>query len=333
MTTYVLGAGASRHAGYPLAGELGDTLHDWICRNKPPNHDYRIHMDQLRELYGGLGNIEQVLTDLDECPPGSQAATLPGPIRANLFRDLRLSIREFFDDLRRGPAPLYKRLAGERIRPGDLVITFNYDVSCERELRQVGLWEISDGYGFPLGMDSIPPSRVKVLKLHGSTSWWGLMFGGSKGFGQASDMLGSRPVIFFLRPDFEFLGYSRELCDPACAGISEAAGAPAIIMPTLHKRFYEETSFGREWETFWQHLWAQAGRALQSSQMIVIIGYSMASADEKARELLLQKSNRDACITVCCGHRSTTIRNEFDVHGLQYIETFGQGRFEEYLNR
>jgi hypothetical protein len=55
MTTIVLGAGASRHADYPLAGELGDALRDWIHRNKPPGHDCRIHIDQLQhELYDDL---------------------------------------------------------------------------------------------------------------------------------------------------------------------------------------------------------------------------------------------------------------------------------------
>lgn len=329
MTTYVLGAGASRHAGYPLAGELGEALRNWIRRTKPENHDDRIHIDQLDQLYGGLGKLEEILTDLDECPPGSRAAALPHHIRPYLLPSVQNSIREFFNDLRQAPAPYYERLACERIQPGDVVITFNYDTACERELKHSRLWQIGDGYGFSIGLDAIPPSKVRVLKLHGSTNWFGQMFGGSRGSSQVSDVYGPRPVIFF-RPDFEFLGYPVESRDhQACA--DNAPGHPAMIMLTFHKRFFQQTSFGHEWESFWNALWRQAGSALDTSDKIVIIGYSMASIDEKARELLLQRSNRDAYIGVFCGGTSAAICNEFKSRGFQRIETFGEGHFEDYL--
>src|SRR6266446_643800 len=210
MTTYVLGAGASFHAGYPLASNLGEAVRDWIYRTKSVKDDSRIHIDQLIELYGGVGNTEEILTDLDECLPGSRASTLPTHIRPYLLASFRESIREFFNDLRQRPAQLYKQLAHERVHPGDVIITFNYDLACERELRQAALWEIGDGYGFSLGLDAFPPSPVKILKLHGSTNWMGLLFGGRTGFAQVSSALGLRPSLF-CRPDFDFLGYSNEV--------------------------------------------------------------------------------------------------------------------------
>jgi hypothetical protein len=57
------------------------------------------------------------------------------------------------------------------------------------------------------GLDALPPSPVKILKLHGSTNWMGLLFGGRKGFAQVSSALGLRPSLF-CRPDFDYLGYS-----------------------------------------------------------------------------------------------------------------------------
>jgi hypothetical protein len=52
MTTYILGAGASLHAGYPLAGQLGGALYDWIS-NKKPGHDlYRTRIEIIRDTYG-----------------------------------------------------------------------------------------------------------------------------------------------------------------------------------------------------------------------------------------------------------------------------------------
>jgi hypothetical protein len=332
VVTYVLGAGASLDAGYPLASNLGEALREWIYRTKPVNDDSRICIDQMIELYGGLGNLEEILTDLDTCLPGSRAATLPTHIRPYLLPAFRWSIREFFNDLRERPAHLhlYKRLAHERVHLGDVVITFNYDVACERQLKQAGLWEIGDGYGFSIRLDALPPSRVKVLKLHGSTNWFGQMFGGKRGTSQYSDVYGPGPVIFF-RADLEFLGYPTELRDRR-ASADEAAGHAAMIMPTLHKSFFEQTAFGREWEPFWNDLWGMAGSALAASDKIVIIGYGMASVDEKARELMLRESNRDAHIAIFCAGKSTAICNEFKSRGYQRVETFGEGRFEDFLS-
>ena len=330
MTTYVLGAGASRHAGYPLARELGDVLRDWICHNKPTNHEYRIHIDMLYELYGGLEDIESIITDLDNGNPSSPVGNIDSLIRGNILSDLRNSIRKCFDGISRGQATLYNCFAHEQVQKGDVLITFNYDFALERELKKAQLWEICDGYGFPLDIPTVPQSRVTVLKLHGSMNWWGVFFGGSKSFGHSSNGLGTRPVIF-CQHDWESLGYPSGMHDPGYTGPSTAAAIPAIIMPTSRKRFYFETSFGREWENFWENLWKQAEHALQSSEKIVIIGYRKASVDDKARELLLEKSDRDAHITIYCGSTNTTIRNEFYSQGFQQVETFGESRFEDYL--
>jgi hypothetical protein len=287
----------------------------------------------MGDLYGGLGNIEQILTDLDECFPGSRAASLQRPIRASLLASLRQALREFFNAIRDAPAPLYERLARECLNPGDVIITFNYDVACERELKRAGLWEISDGYGFLFGHDVIPSANVKILKLHGSTSWWGVIFGGSTGgfsVGSDSNSLGSRPTIFF-RPDLKFLGYPDQVRDPECGHVARGAGIPAIIMPTYKKRFFEQTSLGREWETFWRSLWQQAEYALASAERITIIGYSMPEADQDARKLLLEKSNRNARITICSGGASNGIRDEFVRLGFSDIGTIGRGRFEHFL--
>ncbi len=332
MVTYVLGAGASVHAGYPLASNLGNELRKWLHATKTSDHEHRIHIDQIHEFYGGLGNIEEILTDLDECLPGSLAATIPTHIRPLLLSGFREATREFFNDIRQRPAPLYNQLARERIKPDDVVVTFNYDMACERELRQTGLWEVGDGYGFSLGLGSIPPSQVKLLKPHGSTNWFGLYFRGRRGFTQFSSVLDSRPTLYF-RPDMEFLGYPNGIADPQGAGIHQSSGLSAMIMPTLHKRFYVPITGGsREWEPFWDDIWSQAEQALQSSAKIVIVGYSMPTADERAIELLLKHSNPDAEILVFSGSRTNAICEDFRKSGFQTVISFGQGYFADYLN-
>jgi hypothetical protein len=332
VTTFVLGAGASVDAGYPLAGQLGPALQKWIKLGKLPSSDYESHLDQLVGLYETLENFEQILTDLDEGTPGSPAAELEILIRHTISQSIRVSIPEFFNDLRQAPALLYERFATQKVRPGDVIISFNYDVAFERQLKRAGLWEIGDGYGFSLRSDAIPSSRVKMFKLHGSTNWLGMIFHGNRGFAQmAPSLVEDRPVIFGSR-EFEFLGYPREVSDPSCRGISSTAGLPALILPTLHKLFFEQTSSGPVWEPFWQCLWSQAESALACSQEVIVIGYSMAIADEKARELLLQKTNRDAAISVFCGGDSSSIRDEFLTHGFKSVKTSGLGYLSDYLS-
>lgn len=327
MTTYILGAGASRAAGYPLANELGKWLRDWA--DLPTAHP--MCRDSIRELfniYRDLSNLEQVLTELDEPRPGSRAAAHSREMRGRLRLYLRVAVSELFRTLEREPAPLYERLAREKAHPDDVIVTFNYDVACERELKRAGLWEISDGYGFSLNSQAIPRSSVSVLKLHGSANWLESAFGGNTGFFQSGpNAFGSRPVI----PKWvlEFFGYPSEIRDPEASRIH--AAIPAMIMPTLNKRFYEQTSGGRELESFWDDLWGQAEHALKSSDEMVIIGYSMGAADEKARNLLLNTPDRHAHVGIFCGASTNSISTEFAARGYLNLYSFGEHLFEDYL--
>jgi len=109
MRVYVLGAGASVHAKYPLASALGRSLTAWI-ETLPPEHTYHSRLNQIIDAYGELDNFEAVLTDLMTCKPGSIAAGLPPVARQGLIGDLKEAIREHFDTIRTGPAPLYDQL-------------------------------------------------------------------------------------------------------------------------------------------------------------------------------------------------------------------------------
>jgi hypothetical protein len=331
MVTYVLGAGASLHAGYPLTASLGDHLHRWSLRN---DFMWCGLVDELHELYDVLMDLEKILTELYERPAGSRAATLNETHCGSIIGALRVAIPEFFNWVRLEPVDgpdSYRELARHKIRGGDVILTFNYDLSCERALRTEGLWEIGDGYGFSIGGDITPSSKVKVLKLHGSTNWLGILFGGITGGSYAPNVYGSRPCLFG-ENHFTYLGYSKDVRDPLCKGISTTGGERALILPTLHKDFFHQTPLGREWERFWNDIWNRAAEGLHSSERIVIIGYSMPSADERARELLLQRSNPRAEILVYSGSRTKTICEEFRVRGFHAVTSSGEGKFEDFLS-
>jgi len=242
MNTYVLGAGASHHAGYPLTRTLLVHLARWVEATKPPNHDYRIRVDELRNLYGRLDDFERLFADLDDPHPGSKAYRINSSIRPIIRSDLIKALQEFFAELRQQPAEAYEVFARNRANPGDVIITFNYDVSLERELKKKKKWEIGNGYGFHICTNL--NSDIKLLKLHGSTNWVGAIFNGSiRGFHPAdSSMLGDGP--FILAPEFQFLGYRGD-CDPGIKG-AQIVPYPCLIMPTSKKNFYVETPYGRE---------------------------------------------------------------------------------------
>jgi len=100
------------------------------------------------------------------------------------------------------------------------------------------------------------------------------------------------------------------------------------VIPACGRR----AGFGREREPFWNYIWEQAQQSLRSADEIVIIGYSMPKADERAKELLLKNSNRDAEILVFSDSRSGAICEEFRNCGFQTVNSVGDGYFEDYLN-
>lgn len=314
MRVFVLGAGASHHAGYPLAAGMGNCLAAWV-RTLPSDHKYHSCLKQINDRYGDLGDFENILADLMTSSSG------------NLLIDLKEAIRDHFDAIRSQPALDYDRLT-RVLRPGDSVITFNYDLGIERALRAAGLWDIETGYGFPMMGAAVPSpvSTVEVLKLHGSTNWRALLRGGMTGhFAANGPLLGNRPVLFF-RPDLDYLGY-HDFIDPLCSGLDTAVSLPAMILPALPKTFHFATTFGQEWKPFWDGLWQRAERVLQVADEVVIIGYSMPKVDERARTVILGAGDKNVRLSICCGNDTATVEKEFRDFGFSGIQsaatTFG----------
>jgi hypothetical protein len=201
MKVIILGAGASFHAGYPLASQMGKSLVAWI-EILPADHHFRTVIRQIEERYGSLDNFESILADLMTPSQDSQRTEFE-TLRPYILGDLQEALRQQFEMIRSRPVALYERLV-KLIQPGDIVITFNYDLAIEKALQEAGLWRISTGYGFAIEDDE-PPSSVEVLKLHGSMNWRALLFEGRRrgGFIGNGTSLGQRPVLFF-RPDLEY---------------------------------------------------------------------------------------------------------------------------------
>ena len=151
MKTYVLGAGASFHAGYPLAGDMGARLIEWMRRQN--DSDFRGTADWIEAKFGAVRNIEDLFTNLQMVVQDFANGTLEQrAFRSNIANfqrpNLIQALRQWFAEIRDSEAKSYRQFVSDVLQPGDCIITFNYDVSLDRELHRAGKWEIGDGYGF-----------------------------------------------------------------------------------------------------------------------------------------------------------------------------------------
>src|SRR5882724_13504896 len=170
-TVYVLGAGASFHAGYPLCSQLWSEMVSWVNEGQEENSEFRNALDLVARLNGPVGDVEAMFTDLDLHEGGFKAlAKFEGD---RLRVTVRACLRAYFKSVRSTPS-LYAVFA-DRLLTGDAVITFNYDVSLENALAARQRFRVVDGYGFEANWDE-PESPVMILKLHGSMNWIGSIF-------------------------------------------------------------------------------------------------------------------------------------------------------------
>jgi len=107
-TTYVLGAGASLHAGYPLAATMGGALLDFMLRYPQPA--YPAAAQVLIDTFGKSPNIEDVITELaSRIESLKEAETDEGRAErmrlGNCWGFLNASLREWFREIRTKAAP------------------------------------------------------------------------------------------------------------------------------------------------------------------------------------------------------------------------------------
>ena len=275
-------------------------------------------------LSGTVQDVEALFTDLDlnRGVFGELSKSECDRLRATL----RSCLREYFKGIR-GTASLYARLA-EKLLSGDTVVTFNYDVSLENELARVQKFSVCGGYGFEAAWDE-RKSEVIILKLHGSLNWIGSIFGGARGgsSGMFASALGNRPFVD--NTDSVLSGYPPEVLDNGFRGGGVLDASATLILPTYEKKFSISTSLGDEWVEFFESIWSKATECLQSTDCIVVIGYSMPEADRRARDMLLVNANKVADILLCCASANMQLKEEFEKHGFSNVR--GGGDFERFL--
>jgi len=310
-TIYILGAGASFHAGAPL-------LNDFIVTSRflldsATDLKYRSSFLNIFKWIDSLrGSAYYIELDLDNiehlyslCEMKRQLGISDGQ---NLYDDLGLVIMETLDHTCRArwvnnrptADPLYskfikvlKKLNDERklkypLSESDVIITFNYDILLDYALAS----EISMGYCLKKG-EATNPDYIKLLKLHGSANWAScpqcnrikeitnfsqLYRNYFYSTDQASEE--NENMEFPLKIVTDFI--SKMKCDH-CP--DKPMLKPLIIPPTWSK-IVKDSALA--------NVWLNAVKEIESAFQIVVIGYSMPQTDTFFQYLLTLGLSRNA---------------------------------------
>ncbi len=157
----VLGAGASRDAGYPLADSMAEKLLGWMKRPVRDPNSYAARYPAVAQFLEGtfspVKNIEDLITairtHIKEFENGTQEQRTKRAKLASAYGVLQNAVRDWFAEIQSGPAldsSAYRDFASHIVAEDDCIITFNYDVSLERELRRAGKFKLAAKYGTPL---------------------------------------------------------------------------------------------------------------------------------------------------------------------------------------
>jgi hypothetical protein len=221
--------------------------------------------------------------DSEKLDPGlfadSGQAWIDNAVRVR--NQLILLLGEYFlwrhgEDAEHPERRFYLRDFLDRLRPGDVVITLNWDSTIERTLLELGRWSPVDGYGFTrhLRADGVQPQKrlpsilaaksdVRVLKLHGSVGWRS---------GNNHELMFDNLWLQFLLP-----ASLVETIVDADARLFADTLPHALAYPSYLKRF--ENRFILE-------IWHRADQALRRADEVEIWGYSLPASDSAVGVLL-----------------------------------------------
>jgi len=200
---------------------------------------------------------------------------------------------------------------GGILEPGDVIITFNYDSTVERVLLNQGKWSPSDGYGMDLVFQEsrynetpvhLTSSAVRVIHLHGAIGWYSKpVF--SPHFNPVKEDGGSIPRSALSAAPLE-TGIALDPLFLTGMGINNLDASlpqrpPSELQVLLHPSFLKE--YGGEYgqNRVFNRLWRMAADALKCATKVVVIGYSLPSADSAAWTLL----------QTCCDRGRTDVVN------------------------
>jgi hypothetical protein len=274
---FILGAGASHFAGYPLGVELWSFIKDKTTDSVAKERANAVIRDIVRVIQVlpphefNKPDLEQLFTLLDLAEAGTEPLELVKLDWPSRRLELMAMIADAFlwheyclQDRLRESGVMARVLDGwaSQLRQGDVIVTFNWDLLHEVALWRRGKWHYADGYGFT-SRDAPSGSRsdLKMLKLHGSVNW------GQRDERDCEPSIEYKEQFFFGANDD--IDYTRP---------TERNDGRYLIIPS----YLKDTSSNR----LLLSLWNQAFDALSSADQVTVIGFQLHPADALARQLI-----------------------------------------------
>ena len=324
---FLLGAGASRECQSrhtklrsPLSRDFFQLL-ERVHGEDPTSiriANVQAYVVETRGSYGTKdgpfsAEIEAFMSEIEnKCQAGGDFGDTQW-VGAKMARDeLAEALPLALDRVQRGAiCPHYLQLA-QLVRPGDALITLNWDTQLDRALRDTGRWFADDGYGisflriFENGWRAPAPdtqSEILYFKLHGSMNWllnWMTYEESGRLVIPVSDERDPlRPLCFVggaspyetwddgqrtaLTP-FSFPYFPKHPID----GLPTMS---ALILP-VHVKSYAA------FEDFLKPIWEGAERALAEASEWVIAGYSFPETDRPVAELIRRTYSTDKAVWI-----------------------------------
>jgi hypothetical protein len=319
---FILGAGFSVPAGLPTARELLDEVMTELHRHTLDGSKLEESLDEFRAYTRALNGGVDVELDIEQF---SEFLSIDHYLRlrgsdtwSNSGNEDQLMLRWCIGAVlhKRTPSiektpPLYFDFA-QRLKPKDVVVTFNYDRILENVLDHLNIpYRLVPNYiseSRP-GQDVIDSDRgsdeIILLKVHGSVDWIdstpfldGMEYLREHGFEDTSSfehrnrILGPsssfhlHDLVIDLRPNSDHLSRIRvcEDLDALYSSFNWNDGAPLLLIPALSKLLYADPVI-----SFWQFI--NPGEWNFGYNAITVIGYSLPPADRYTQQVMYKLSS------------------------------------------
>lgn len=288
---FILGAGASRFAGYPLASGLWPFIRDTepiVSHAKERATFVTEAMNTILEVFPpdtpNQPNLEHLFTQLDLAGEGRGITSLKDVdwprLRPQIMGMISWAFQWHQHEIQRqiheGKSTIVQVLDkwATVIRKGDTLITFNWDLLHEAALWRRKSWHYADGYGFRCqDASKRVRSGVRILKLHGSVNW------------SQRDEQDCEPSI---EHKGDFFPVSQDGPETYRKRRGQRNEGRNLIIPSYLKDLSSNALLLR--------LWNQASDALIRADELIVVGFHLHRADALARHLvasaLLRNTNR-----------------------------------------
>lgn len=273
-TVYVLGAGFSKEAGFPLTKEFTDKKTIVEFRNHLNKSD-RKRIDKVSEYFLNRidnnycdDNIESILNHIAVADYLDMESTTEGNRSypsSRIFKDLLWYLARLLKERAKCKIPPEYNKFVKYVHDNHFpIISFNYDMIIETVLHELGV-------NCDYGVDTTPiENSTLLMKMHGSVNW----------------IYCTKCKQFVFYPDYQASKVLEK--KSKCPSCKKPNLETIIIPPILYKdTFYKHPGY----EKLIRQLWGFANDELVTANKVVFIGFSMSETDAYAQELFKFSSN------------------------------------------